>query len=171
MKSILFQFYLFLIFFFIGHCKMPVVEENRGKPAEHLRQSCSLRKHPVKKSLLGSIERLRQKKGVLDLVEDPVLNLAARHQVNRLAAAGYLYHRDRDGGPLNRLRKMGLQRHFVGENIARLPLIPEPGKAVFRGWRDRPQEYQNLISPRYLRMGVAMLPTAEYCYCVLILTN
>ena len=75
------------------------------------------------------------------------------------------------GGPLSRLRRQGVYRDLVGENIARVEHTQKPGEAVLIYWLNRRVEARNLMNSRYLRIGVNLQATKKYCYCVLIMSN
>ncbi len=132
---------------------------------------CSMNNPGVKHSLMNSISRLRSRQGLLDLAEDPRLSRSARLHAARLAREGVLEHGGGGGGLMQRLRKIGIRREFLGENIARLPYSSNPGVDVYQHWKTRRRELRNLLDNRYLRVGAAMVPGRDFCYSVLLLSN
>ena len=93
---------------------------------------------------------------------------AAGAYAQELVEVGHLDHK---GGPSERLRKKGLVRRFVAENLARFEHNSGPRDYVVKYWTTGEQEFANIVSPRYIRMGFGLAASESYCYAVLILTE
>lgn len=152
---------LFGTFLLVGACA-----SSSKKYVSH----CSLRDPAVLTTIQSNIHRLRVNRGLGPLARDPMLQRAAQKQANRLALVGSLEH-GQGGGPLLRLRKMGISRRLVGENIARVEHDRQPALTTFRYWTGRRTERENLVNPEFHRMGLGVTASERHCYSVLILSE
>jgi len=147
--------------------RMKVQTTSSGPVKQPVSFSCDL-----KNALKKSIFHYRSAFGLTRLREDPELSRAAQNRVETLAREGKLYHMGPGGGPLDRLKRMGIERDAVGENIARVKLQAgqDPLQAIARRRRSR-AEIENINNPEYLKIGLGLAPGSEYCYYVVLLTN
>lgn len=142
--------------------------ENSGDPA--FAYTCRLagKQASANDPVFARINAIRKNRGAAPLFYDRDLARAAQTHAVGIARAGRLDHRD---GPSERLRKNGLVRRYVAENLARFEHIAAPRDYVVRYWTAGEPEFSNLISRRYLRVGFGLKATASHCYAVLILTE
>lgn len=120
---------------------------------------------------LKALNHARFKERSNALFGDGDLQRAAYRQATSLAGSGTLSHDSEEGGPSDRLRRRGLVRRYVAENIARLPHGAEPVRRVFEYWMRRDAERASMLHPRYRRAGLALAPGEDDCYFTLILTD
>ena len=131
---------------------------------------CSLRSKAITKTFESRIQRIRADGGLKPLAWDYPLRRAAQKQSNYLALIGNLEH-GRGGGPLVRLRKLGISRQRVGENIARVIHDDNPALTTIRYWTGRKTELANLKNPEFFRMGLGVTASEKHCYSVLVLSE
>lgn len=118
--------------------------------------------------IYARLNLIRRERGRSPLFYDRDLSRAARTHVAELVQAGQLDHKN---GPSERLRKKGLVRRYVAENLARFEHRASPRDYVVQYWKAGEPEFSNLISPRYVRVGFGLLASPSHCYAVLILTE
>lgn len=69
--------------------------------------------------LVGQINALRANSGAAGLVQNPMLDAAAKAHARDMAAQNRAWHFGSDGSsPLDRVRRQGYSAHLVGENIS-----------------------------------------------------
>lgn len=133
---------------------------------------CSLRNPAIQATIQSRLDRLRANRRLKPMAFDASLRRAAQKQSNYLALTGSLSHADGSGGgPLNRLRKLGISRRVVGENIARVEHDSNPAIPILAFWADRPREAANLVNPEFFRMGLGVTSSERHCYAVLLLSD
>lgn len=118
--------------------------------------------------MYARLNGIRGQQGRSALFYDGDLARAAGAYAQELVEVGHLDHK---GGPSERLRKKGLVRRFVAENLARFEHNSGPRDYVVKYWTTGEQEFANIVSPRYIRMGFGLAASESYCYAVLILTE
>lgn len=97
--------------------------------------------------------------GAGTLAVDPVLQAAAQHKADDMAAKGYFAHFDASGkGPWDWMREAGYVYQDAGENLA---IQFTESADVEQAWLDSPTHRQNLLNPRFTEVGIA---TAEGFY-------
>lgn len=85
-----------------------------------------------------------------------VLDRVARGHASDMAMHHYFEHEDLAGrSPADRVRAAGYRERLVGENIAYGPTSAEE---VVQGWLDSPGHCENLMTPRFTEMGIALAP-------------
>lgn len=126
----------------------------------------------AQRRLLEGANRLRREASLSALIDDPALQRIASRRVVRMAAAGQLTHNAEGLSPAAGLRREGLVRSAVGENIARFPASTDSIEKLIELWRRGLQERRNLLDSQFLRagFGVASLADGE-CYGLLLLSD
>lgn len=156
-------------------CASEIPRQDLERQAGILRQKrlkCSLSEPKTYSDLVETITELRAQRDAWPLARDDVLMKAADRRVRELSATNALGHQDKMGsGPLERLKKMGIHRNEVGENIGRVSHTEDPVFQILSNWVQGTQEFRNLVAPKYMRMGVAMAASEEYCYCIVIFSE
>ncbi len=119
----------------------------------------------------SSINAMRSDALARPLTPDPDLARAASEHARWLATHNVLRHDIDAAGPAERLRRRGIVRRRVGENIARIQHGESPLLAMRTRWTQPSQEKANLEDDRFVRTGFALASSADYCFGVLILTD
>lgn len=97
----------------------------------------------------------RVKAGVGELTSNPLLTQAALAKASDMMARNYWAHNSPDGKePWRFVTGSGYQYRFAGENLARDFSNSED---VVSAWVNSPSHKENLISPRYQDIGVAVV--------------
>jgi uncharacterized protein YkwD len=122
-------------------------------------------------SFYASINALRSDALARPLTPDPDLIRAAGDHARWLATHNVLRHDIDAAGPAERLRRRGIVRRRVGENIARIQHGESPLPAMRARWAQPSQEKANVEDDRFVRAGFALAYSADYCFGVLILTD
>lgn len=118
-----------------------------------------------------SINALRSEALARPLTPDPDLARAAGEHARWLATHNVLRHDIDAAGPAERLRRRGIVRRRVGENIARIQHGESPLPAMRARWAEPSQEKANLEDDRFVRTGFALASSADFCFGVLLLTD
>ena len=147
------------------------VQEKKEIVGTKVNKRCGLSRQEIKNTLLADVTLYRARFGMLELLEDPFLSKIAQEHAGKMAGLGSIFHNDSRGGPLQRLKRAGIKRVYVGENLARLKNDLNSGHAVFSYWKTQKKESRNMLNPRYLRVGAGAVMKADYCYWVLLMTN
>jgi uncharacterized protein YkwD len=119
----------------------------------------------------SSINTLRSDALARPVTPDPDLARAAGEHARWLATHNVLRHDIDAAGPAERLRRRGIVRRRVGENIARIQHGESPLPAMRARWAQPSQEKANLEDDRFVRAGFAVASSADYCFGVLLLTD
>lgn len=122
-------------------------------------------------SFYSSINALRSDALARPLTPDSDLARAAGDHARWLATHNVLRHDIDAAGPAERLRRRGIVRRRVGENIARIQHGESPLPAMRARWAQPSQEKANLEDDRFVRTGFALASSADYCFGVLLLTD
>jgi uncharacterized protein YkwD len=122
-------------------------------------------------SFYTSINALRSDAFARPLTPDPDLARAAGEHARWLAMHNVLRHEIDAAGPAERLRRRGIVRRRVGENIARIQHGESALPAMRARWGRPSQEKTNLEDDRFVRTGFALAASADYCFGVLLLTD
>lgn len=102
---------------------------------------------------LTNIER--KNAGMSEVELDPILTKAALVKASDMMARDYWSHNTPDGKqPWIFLAEVGYQYRYAGENLAR---DFSSSVGVVEGWMNSPSHKENLLSPRYRDMGVAIV--------------
>ena len=108
--------------------------------------------------LQGAIASLsnaeREKAGLSELIEDPLLNEAATLKAQDMAKNGYFAHTSPAGvTPWHWFNEVGYEYEYAGENLA---LHFTESEAVVAGWVGSPTHYENIIKKQYTHMGTGI---------------
>ena len=141
-----------------------------GSPANDpaARAQCSLYPDQGRDPVYARLNVLRRSAGRAPLFYDAALSGIAMSFADSLARSGQIDHA---GGPSDRLRQRGLVRRYVAENLARFEHRRDLRSYVVQHWSEQEQESANLLSARYLRMGLGLAANDSHCYAVLILSD
>lgn len=97
----------------------------------------------------------RTKEGLPEVSIDPELTQAALAKGSYMFAKNYWAHTAPDGTePWKFVTDAGYQYRFAGENLARDFATPE---SVVSAWMASPTHKENLLSPKYQNIGVAVI--------------
>lgn len=108
---------------------------------------------PDKVVELTNTERI--KKGLNPLNVDSLLTKAALAKASDMMARDYWAHQAPDGRqPWEFIKEMGYQYRYAGENLARDFSTSDD---VVAGWVNSPSHRENLLSPRYQDIGIAVV--------------
>jgi uncharacterized protein YkwD len=103
--------------------------------------------------MLDSVNALRRAAGATDLALDPNLNAAAATHARDMAVQNRPWHFGSDGSsPLDRVRRVGYEGEFLGENISE---TYETELETLAAWMEQPDTRRVILSPRARRMGFA----------------
>jgi hypothetical protein len=93
--------------------------------------------------------------GLSSVSLDPFLTQAAQAKGADMLAKGYWAHVAPDGSqPWNFFTNAGYEYHYAGENLARDFSSPQ---AAVDAWMNSPSHKDNLLSPKYRDIGVAVV--------------
>ena len=150
----------------------PALFSGCSSAAKKYAPRCTLRNPAIQATVHTRVSRLRSDRGRKPVAWDSALRRAAQKQSNYLALIGSLDHSGRNGGgPLRRLRGMGISRRVVGENIARVKHESNPALPIVQFWTGRPREMANIMNPEFTRMGLAVTSGQKHCYAVLLFSD
>ena len=97
----------------------------------------------------------RYKNGQSAVVENSLLSQAAMQKASDMFAKDYWAHVSPQGTqPWYFISNSGYSYRYAGENLARDFTSPE---SVVNAWMNSPSHRQNLLSPKYQEIGVAVL--------------
>lgn len=104
--------------------------------------------------VLDLTNSIRAEHGLTPLALDPTASLAAYEHCWDMDLRGYFDHVNPDGEvPVERLARHGVERPWVGENLARGQATPEE---VVQAWIDSPPHRENILYPGWTRVGIAV---------------
>jgi hypothetical protein len=83
---------------------------------------------------------------------NPLLDRAAAEHAQAMRDARALAHDTGDGGPLERLRKLGAQVAVAGENVAHETTVVRAHRALWAS----PSHRENLLDPRFTTFGIGI---------------
>jgi uncharacterized protein YkwD len=117
----------------------------------------------MEEKIFRAVNRVREKKGLSPLQDNPQLQRAARRHSEDMAARSFFGHLSPDGGDVvDRLRVEGIEEFAaVGENIFTGKNVVDPGQLVVEEWLKSPSHRQNLLNPRYTAGGVGIARGAK----------
>src|SRR5271155_5177594 len=114
--------------------------------------------------ILGLVNRLRARGGLMPLKFSPRLAVIARGHSYDMAMRHYLAHNSPDGvAPADRLSGVGLGYRPVGENLY---MDDDPDSAgvprrVMEGWLKSPEHLANIISAKFTETGVGIAQSSD----------
>ncbi len=109
----------------------------------------------TKAAIIRLTNRERQTVGLIELQSSPILDQAAQAKAKDMLSKGYFAHESPQGlTPWFWFKQAGYNYLYAGENLAIGFLEPEE---VYKGWTDSFTHHQNLLSPNYSEIGVAVL--------------
>ena len=160
---------LFLLIFSLGigllsetvkaleHNRVQIYRVDRKQTAQ-LRDST----HSDHLELLILLNNARQELGLPAMTLSPTLSLAAQAHAEDLVTNNYFDHIGLDGDtPGGRAVKAGYHSPYVGENIGG---GVSPAQ-VFGLWRKSPSHHRNMLTERYLEIGIGSTHHPEYGFC------
>jgi len=105
-------------------------------------------------AVLDLTNAIRSEHDLAPLALDPVASIAAYEHSWDMDVRDYFDHVNPEGEvPVDRLARHGVERPWVGENLARGQATPEE---VVRAWMDSPHHRENLLYPGWTRVGIAV---------------
>src|SRR5271163_2229836 len=114
--------------------------------------------------ILGLVNRLRARGGLMPLKFSPRLAVIARGHSYDMAMRHYLAHNSPDGvAPADRLSGVGLDYLAVGENIYKddeTDIAGVPNRAL-SGWLKSPEHLANILSGKFSETGVGIAQSAD----------
>ena len=103
--------------------------------------------------VLGQINALRANVGAAPMVENPMLDAAAKAHARDMAAQNRAWHFGSDGSsPLDRARRAGYPGHLVGENISE---SYENDIATLQAWMQERDTRDVIMDPSATTLGIA----------------
>lgn len=112
---------------------------------------------PPDEALFQLVQKLREDSGLPRFVRDPKLDAVAKAHVEAMIAARTIAHDTGDGDPRQRAEAAGVRAKTVGENVGESREVV----GLHRALTESPSHYENLRSPRFERMGVAVVADAR----------
>jgi len=118
----------------------------RGQPATDLSSD--------EQQMLDLVNRERAKKGVKPLTADSRLVKAARLKSQDMIDNDYFAHESaKYGTPSELVAAQGVSYHYVGENLAMSGTVEQ----AHRGLMGSPGHRQNILNPKYSRIGIGII--------------
>jgi uncharacterized protein YkwD len=114
--------------------------------------------------LLVELNAARERHGLAPLTLSRILNRPARAHSAYLARVGKLTHTGQDGKPFYvRLYRAGYSRRkAVAENLGMAGgCSTDLSKTMVEMWLDSPGHRRNLLSPRYSKVGIALVEASD----------
>jgi uncharacterized protein YkwD len=114
--------------------------------------------------ILGLVNRLRARGGLMPLKFSPRLAVIARGHSYDMAMRHYLAHNSPDGvAPADRLSGVGIGYRAVGENIYMDDDADSAGvpRRVLEGWLKSPEHLANIISAKFTETGVGIAQSSD----------
>ncbi|MBI4951758.1 MAG: CAP domain-containing protein [Myxococcales bacterium] len=108
-------------------------------------------------TLAAMLDGARTEEGLRPLARDGALDRLARAHAAAMLAAGRVGHDLGAGPPADRVAEAGLDRAFVGENVASAPSVLRAHRALWAS----PSHRENLLLPTYRRVGVGVVTGAD----------
>ena len=111
----------------------------------------------------------REEAGLMPLQPDPALTAAAQDKLDDMAARAYFAHLDPDGiGSWQFIDNHGYRYYYAGENLAK---NFNSSIDVVNAWMSSPDHRNNLLSPNYTNIGVAVVQSGNSRYIVQLLAT
>lgn len=108
--------------------------------------------------LYARLNEERKQEGLPALVLDSGLSEAAVERVDDMARHDYFEHTSPSGiTPFDRMRRLGCQFSYAGENIALADNAAEADSALFKSAPHR----ENTLNARFTRVGIAVMRNAR----------
>lgn len=108
--------------------------------------------------VLNVLNEKRMRMGLVPLMPHATIQRAAREHGLEMFTHGYLSHRSRDGRmPQERLRDLGVNVHFVGENLAYAADVWQAYDALLAS----PPHRSNILYPGYRLIGIGVIDGGE----------
>lgn len=103
--------------------------------------------------IVNLVNKDRASLSLSELKINPALEKAAQMKADDMAKRGYFAHNTPEGyTPWYWIEKAEYKYRYAGENLAVNFLNSEE---VYKGWKESPTHWYNIISPKYTEMGVA----------------
>jgi uncharacterized protein YkwD len=115
----------------------------------------------------------RERRHLIPLQRDPVLDAVARAHSRDMARRGYLSHVNPEGlNPLDRIQAAGIGGFSLAAENAGLTDRGDPNGEILRGWIASPEHRRNLHAPPFNHTGVGIARAANgaWYYTQLYLT-
>lgn len=112
--------------------------------------------------VVQQVNQLRAKQGLSPLVVDPKLSAYAQLRAEELVKRNS-HTRPNGEGPFKPIKTASSGNLAVGENIA---AGYTTGASVFKGWKDSPGHYKNMVGASFTKIGVGLYidPNTKYGY-------
>jgi uncharacterized protein YkwD len=119
----------------------------------------------VDTAALCLINKLRRKRHLRALKDNPQLHLAAERHAQDMVANAYFSHVSKNGQDVpDRVRGAGYLRGYpgwrIGENLAWGAGLKSTARRIVLAWLGSPGHKQNLMSPKFREAGLAVAPGA-----------
>ena len=102
--------------------------------------------------VLGQINALRANIGAPAMMQNPMLDAAAKAHARDMAAQNRAWHFGSDGSsPLDRVRRQGYSGHLVGENISE---TYENELTTLNAWMQNRDTRDIMMDPRATELGI-----------------
>ncbi|WP_199260565.1 divisome-associated lipoprotein DalA [Paracoccus binzhouensis] len=102
--------------------------------------------------ILGQINALRANVAAPPMVQNPMLDTAAKAHARDMAAQNRAWHFGSDGSsPLDRIRRNGYMGHLIGENISE---TYENEIATLNAWMQTRDTRDVIMDPRATELGI-----------------
>ncbi len=115
--------------------------------------------HTLNRQVLAAVNQFRVAHGLVPLRESPALDRSARQHSLEMGKDGYFAHSSADGTVFwRRIQRYFRARNYsywsVGENLLWASQSVTAGDAM-KDWIASPEHLQNLLAPRWRRLGVS----------------
>ncbi len=131
-------------------------------PVWHARSYKGLKK--LEDRIVGYVNQLRKRKGLVALRTDERLRVAARQHTLEMVAKGYYSHISPVktwASVAQRACHAGFFDPFVSENIGKVAGFADPAFAMFESWRKSPGHYANMVQTRIRYIGVGLISVTQ----------
>ncbi|MGH9459428.1 MAG: CAP domain-containing protein [Thermoanaerobaculia bacterium] len=134
------------------------VEVRRASTGTHETHATSSVQAAAAEAIVAAMNEERARYGLEPLVSDARLAAAANDRAADMIARGYFAHVDPDGtSPFVTVVRHGYRYQAVGENLA---VGYRTAQAVVEEWMRSPGHRENILSPKYAEVGIAIDPRA-----------
>jgi uncharacterized YkwD family protein len=118
--------------------------------------------------MYGLVNRERASNGAGQLASDPALTKLARLKAQDMVDKHYFDHNSPTyGSPFDMLKKFGISYSYAGENLAMAASVSSAHTALMQS----PGHRANILNKNYDRVGVGIVVSGGYRYCVQLFTG
>jgi uncharacterized protein YkwD len=109
----------------------------------------------IRTKVFALVNQEREKAGLVDLKESPLLNKSASDKAQDMIAKNYWSHVSPSGEqPWQIIGQDGYSYRYAAENLARDYLDAE---SAVQAWMDSPEHRNNMLSAKYTETGIAVV--------------